>query len=148
MPRKYLPIDLVRRVREAARDRCGYCLSPQHLVMAPLEVEHIVPLAAGGLNDESNLWLSCPLCNRHKGDRAAAIDPESGAEVPLFDPRRQRWSEHFAWSADGLRVLGLTPIGRATVAALHLDDDPRALVVRAFWVSVDWHPPDDIDAES
>ena len=42
MPRDYLPVDLVRRVREAARHRCGYCLSPQRLVMARLEVDHRV----------------------------------------------------------------------------------------------------------
>ena len=94
MPRDYLPVDLVRRVREAAGHRCGYCLSPQRLVMARLEVEHVIPVARGGTDDESNLWLSCPLCNRSKGDRTVATDPETGAVVPLFHPRRQRWSDH------------------------------------------------------
>jgi 5-methylcytosine-specific restriction endonuclease McrA len=55
MPRDYLPVDLVRRVRESARHRCGYCLSPQRLVMARLEVEHVIPRAKGGTDDESNL---------------------------------------------------------------------------------------------
>jgi 5-methylcytosine-specific restriction endonuclease McrA len=59
MARIYIPSDVARRVREAARNRCGYCLSPQHLVMARLEIEHIIPLAKGGDNQESNLWLSC-----------------------------------------------------------------------------------------
>jgi HNH endonuclease len=143
MPRDYLPVELVRRVREAARHRCGYCLSPQRLVMARLEVEHVIPRARGGTDDEANLWLSCPLCNRHKSDRTHAIDPETGEEVPLFHPRGQRWSEHFRWSEDGLRILGLTPIGRATVGALHLDSDPDALVVRSYWVLAGWHPPID-----
>jgi hypothetical protein len=40
----------------AARNRCGYCLSPQHLVMARLEIENIIPLAQKGSSDESNLW--------------------------------------------------------------------------------------------
>jgi hypothetical protein len=48
MPRDYLPAGLVHRVREAARHRCGYCLSPQRLVMARLEVEHVIPRARGG----------------------------------------------------------------------------------------------------
>jgi hypothetical protein len=143
MPRDYLPVDLVRRVRAAARHRCGYCLSPQRLVMARLEVEHVIPLARGGTDEESNLWLSCPLCNRSKGDRTAATDPETGAVEPLFHPRRQRWSDHFGWSEDGLRILGRTPTGRATVAALHLDDDPDALIVRSYWVLAGWHPPGD-----
>lgn len=141
MPRDYLPVDVVRRVRESAGHRCGYCLSPQRLVMARLEVEHVIPLARGGTDDESNLWLSCPLCNRYKGDRVEAVDPETGVAAPLFHPRRQRWSEHFGWSADGLRVVGRTPTGRATVSALHLDDDPDALVARSYWVLAGWHPP-------
>ena len=47
------------------------------------------------------------------------------------------------WSEDGLRVLGRTPTGRATVAALHLDDDPDALIVRSYWILAGWHPPGD-----
>ena len=55
------------RVRKAARDRCGYCLSPQQYVMGILEIEHIIPRVQGGSDDESNLWLACSLCNRYKG---------------------------------------------------------------------------------
>jgi hypothetical protein len=143
MVRVYIPVAVERRVRAAARNRCGYCLSPQHLVMARLEIEHIVPRAKGGGDEEENLWLSCPLCNQHKGNRTAAPDPESGQTVPLFNPRTQDWFEHFGWTADGLRVVGKTPVGRATVAALHLDDDPDALAVRSYWVLAGWHPPKD-----
>jgi hypothetical protein len=65
-----------------------------------------------------------------------------GNEVPLFNPRTQIWSEHFRWDRDGLRIVGQTPIGRATVAALHLSDDPDALEVRSYWVLAGWHPPE------
>src|SRR6516165_4701081 len=122
------------RVRLAARNRCGYCLSPQHLVMARLEIEHIVPRSKGGSDDESNLWLSCPICNKHKARLTQARDPESGDIVPLFNPRTQSWFDHFKWSPDGLRIIGQTAIGRATVVALHLSDDSDALVVRSYWV--------------
>lgn len=144
MPREYIPVAVDRRVREAAKNRCGYCLSPQHLVMARLEIEHVIPLAKGGSSAEENLWLSCPLCNGAKGDRVAALDPESGVEVPLFHPRNQVWSEHFRWADDGIRIIGLTLIGRATVVALHLDSDPDALLVRSYWVEAGWHPPADL----
>jgi hypothetical protein len=142
MPREYIPVAVDRRIREAAKNRCGYCLSPQHLVMARLEIEHIIPLAKGGTSEESNLWLSCPLCNGAKSDRLAAIDPQSGEEAALFHPRQDIWSEHFQWSADGLCIVGLTAVGRATVVALHLDDDPDALLVRSYWVEAGW--PTDI----
>jgi hypothetical protein len=111
--------------------------------MARLELEHIIPKSKGGTDDEFNLWLSCPLCNRYKADRTRARDPESGEDTALFDPRRQVWHEHFRWSADGLRIIGQTKVGRATVAALHLDDDPDALIVRAYWIVAGWHPPTD-----
>jgi hypothetical protein len=109
--------------------------------MARLEIEHIIPRTSGGSSDEQNLWLSCPLCNRAKGARISGIDPLTGASEALFNPRTQRWSEHFAWSSDGLRIVGLTATGRATVAALHLDDDPDAIAVRGYWIIAGWHPP-------
>ena len=62
-----------------------------------------------------------PAVHNFKGTQTDALDPETGQRVPLFDPRRQRWSEHFAWSEDGTRVLGQTPCGRATVLALQLN---------------------------
>jgi hypothetical protein len=108
--------------------------------MARLEIEHIIPLARGGSDDESNLWLACPTCNGHKSANVDAIDPASGGRVSIFNPRTQVWYEHFAWTDDGLRIEGLTPIGRATVVALHLSDDPDAITVRSYWVLAGWHP--------
>lgn len=139
----YVPADIASRVRATARERCGYCLSPQWLVMARLEIEHIIPTSRGGSDGEMNLWLSCPLCNRFKSDRTEWPDSLTGQAVPLFNPRTQRWSDHFQWTSDGLRILGKTPTGRATVALLHLADDPDAIVVRSYWVEAGWHPPND-----
>ena len=140
---RYISPDLSRRVRTSARNRCGYCLSPQRLVMARLEIEHIIPLVKGGTNDESNLWLACPLCNGHKSSKVDAIDPETEETVPLFNPRTQIWRDHFRWSNNGTQVVGITPVGRATVVALRLDSDPDAIEVRQYWVKAGWHPPMD-----
>ncbi|HEY9706686.1 MAG TPA: hypothetical protein V6D48_00610 [Oculatellaceae cyanobacterium] len=43
MGKYYIPVEIDCRVRNDARNRCGYCLSLQHLVMARLEIEHIIP---------------------------------------------------------------------------------------------------------
>ena len=95
--------------------------------MALLEIEQIIPLATGCSDVESNLWLACPLCYGQKSAKVDAIDPGSGGRVSIFNPRTQVWYEHFAWTEDGLRIEGLKPIGRATVVALHLSDDPDAI---------------------
>ena len=68
-----------------------------------------------------NLALACQGCNNHKYTKTEARDPISGALVPLFNPRLQLWSDHFVWSGDFMRILGTTPLGRATVEALRLN---------------------------
>src|SRR5258708_6673374 len=98
MSARHVSEDVRKSVRSQAADRCGYCLSPQHLVMGWLEIEHIIATARGGSDDESNLWLACRLCNGYKGDQLNGFDVETGQWVRLFDPRRQRWPDHFAWS--------------------------------------------------
>ena len=58
-----IPDSVRERVRAQARNRCGYCLSRQELVLGVLEIDHIIPTGAGGLDDEENLWLACRACN-------------------------------------------------------------------------------------
>jgi hypothetical protein len=70
-----------------------------------------------------NLALSCPHCDRQKWDRLEAADPQTGQAVPIFNPRRMIWSEHFALSA--FQVIGKTATGRATVQALVLNHPPK-----------------------
>jgi hypothetical protein len=106
----------------------------------PMDVEHLIPEARGGETTEENLWLACPRCNAHKADRVAATDPNTGDIVRLFDPRRQKWGDHFLWTDDGIRKGGRTPTGRATVVALHLNR-PMLVAARQAWVLVGWHPP-------
>ena len=150
---KDITVVVRRRVRKAARDRCGYCLNPQRYVrfahrrlrltvMGALEIEHIIPRARGGRNDESNLWLSCSLCNRYKGTQTKGRDPVSGAVVALFNPHTQKWFNHFQWSIDGTHIIGLTQTGRATVEALKLNNEV-AVEVRRNWVLAGWHPPEE-----
>ena len=143
MTKARIPERVRGRIRREAGTRCGYCLSPQHLVLGRLEIDHIIPLAVGGSDNPDNLWLSCRLCNGFKGAQTDCLDPETGRRVRLFDPRRQRWTDHFVWSGDGTRILGMTPCGRATVIALQLNT-VIAVLVRHEWVAAGWHPPANI----
>jgi hypothetical protein len=68
--------------------------------------------------------------------------------VPFFNPRQQNWAEHFCWVEGGVRVLGLTAVGRGTCARLDCNDDryPEADSIRAvrrLWINAGWHPPED-----
>jgi len=136
----YVPRQLRERIREQARNRCGYCLAPQELLYGPLEIEHLLPRSLGGTTNEENLWMACRVCNGYKGDQVSSADPETGLIVALFNPRRQLWTNHFEWSSDGALVIGLTSSGRATVVALQLNN-LDAVRTRRLWVSVGWHPP-------
>ncbi len=107
-----------------------------------MHIEHIVPLAEGGSSNEDNLWLACPLCNLHKGIQTHAADPATAKLTRLFHPRQQRWSEHFEWSNDGVKILGKTDVGRATISALRLNND-LLMRARQRWVLASWHPPND-----
>lgn len=92
----------------------------QALQGATFHVEHITPRSAGGPDAADNLALACPGCNLAKSDRVAAVDPVTDQDVPLFNPRIDRWADHFAWD-EGRRVIGRTPTGRATAAAFGLN---------------------------
>ncbi len=135
-----IPKALRQKITEQARHRCGYCLTSEFVVGAPMEIDHLIPLSFGGPTEENNLWLACPLCNEHKSDRIAALDAQTNATVRLFNPRLEKWDDHFTWSENADRILGITPTGRATVIALNLNR-PSLVRARQAWVTVGWHPP-------
>ena len=116
----------------------GAC-SPAAYATQPFEVDHIVPHTKGGLTVPDNLALSCG-CNSYKGQQTHALDPVTGRRFPLFHPRRQRWSRHFAWSDDFTVVFGRTATGRTTVQALHLNR-PELVKFRRLLRLAGEHPP-------
>jgi hypothetical protein len=140
MSKTPVPTWLRERVSAQARHRCGYCLTAEAITGMPLVIDHLIPEALGGATEEDNLWLACSPCNLHKGDRITARDPLTEQWVPLFDPRRQVWAEHFRWTPTGDEIIGLTPTGRATVQAVRLNR-PLLAHARRGWVRVGWHPP-------
>ena len=71
-----------------------------------MQVDHIIPEAAGGKTEIANLWLACVPCNQRKAYRTHARDPHSGQIAPLFNPAKERWSSHFQWSEDGTETVG------------------------------------------
>lgn len=119
----YILPALRQLVYERAGGCCEYCLIPESVVFASHEIDHIIAQKHGGLSEADNLALSCVLCNKHKGSDIASLDPTTGAIVPLFHPRRDRWSEHF--QLNGAQIIPLSPTGRATVRLLQLNHPNR-----------------------
>lgn len=137
-----IPETLRQFVRARARGRCEYCLTSEVVSGIRCQIDHVIPRSQQGATTAENLCLACVACNGHKHARTHAIDPESGMEVPLFDPRRQRWNEHFMWSADGMEIIGRTPTGRAAIVALKMND-LLLVSARSLWVGIEAHPPQD-----
>jgi hypothetical protein len=115
-------------VRRRANNRCEYCLLPQEHSELIHHIEHIVSRQHGGPDDVGNLALACHRCNLHKGPNLSGIDPLTGEVVSLFNPRHERWNEHFSFH--GTHIIGITPTGRATVHVLAMND-PRRLELRS-----------------
>ncbi|MCX6054250.1 MAG: HNH endonuclease [Chloroflexi bacterium] len=109
------------RVAERAKNCCEYCLSQEQYSSDSFSVEHIVPLIKGGKNTLDNLAFACQGCNNRKYTSTEAYDLVGQVTVLLFHPRLHKWEDHFSWSDDGVLILGLTPIGRATVDKLQLN---------------------------
>ena len=102
-----------------------------------MHVEHIDPHGGDVI---INLCLSCSTCNLSKAEAVTATDPETNQVVPLFNPRTQKWPEHFEWVDNGQRVHGISPVGRATVARLKMNLD-RVVAARSVWIRAGEHPP-------
>jgi len=126
-----------RLVYERANGRCEYCLTWEFNTGQTMHVEHIDP-AAGDV--PKNLALACPSCNLSKGAATIGIDSETGVSIGLFNPRVQNWGDHFEWIDGGLQVRGITPIGRATVERLRMNQ-ARIVRARQNWIIAGTHPP-------
>jgi 5-methylcytosine-specific restriction endonuclease McrA len=121
----YIPTALRREVIERAGNRCEYCLLPAEVAFFPHEVDHVIAEKHGGATDADNLALACWRCNRRKGSDLTSFDPQTRQLSPLFNPRMQVWTEHFAYKRE--RIIGLSPEGRATVNLLRLNSEERLI---------------------
>jgi hypothetical protein len=115
-------------VRQRAGNRCEYCLHRQEHTETRHHVEHIIAKQHLGRDDPSNLALACIHCNSHKGPNLTGIDPDSSLIAPLFNPRLDRWQDHFTMR--GAFIVGISPTGRTTVYVLAMNARHR-LNVRA-----------------
>jgi hypothetical protein len=134
-----IPVALRKEVVERAQNRCEYCGLSQIGQEATFHIDHVIPQAAGGQTTAENLALACVSCSLRKWSRQIVMNPESGEEVLLFNPRTQKWTEHFRWN--GERVVPLTEAGSGTVAALAMNR-PLVIAIRREEMIRGRHPPE------
>lgn len=142
MPKEYIPAALKRLVFERGNECCEYCRSQVKFGIDPFVIEHIIPTSRGGATSAENLALACQGCNNYKYTKTEGIDPIDLQTAPLYNPRTMGWSDHFAWNEDTTLIIGLTPIGRATIQTLRMN---RTGVVnlRQLLHPTGQHPPAD-----
>jgi hypothetical protein len=121
----YVSAELRRLVETRADGLCEYCLVAEEDTFFGCEVDHIISEKHGGPTEADNLAFACAFCKQAKGSDIGSIDWASGELVRFFNPRRDRWAEHFVLK--GVRVEPLTPIGSVTVRILAFNTIERLL---------------------
>ena len=98
----------------------GTCYDARHTIRRACATPPaiVTDIAPPGLLLITSGVVCLVFCNSYKWAQTHGRDPETHEEVPLFDPRTQHWHEHFYWSENGVYIIGLTAIGRATVDTL------------------------------
>ncbi len=129
---------LRKRLKDRALYLCEYCLSPERFCTAYYEGDHITPLSAGGKDTFENFANACGGCNNNKSNATHAIDSLTGQIVPLYNPRFHIWTEHFCWNDTYVLMLGISPIGRATIKKLKLNRE-EVVNLRTLLVSAGLH---------
>ena len=138
---KYIPISVQNLVKERSRGYCEYCYAPSGFSPDTFPIEHIIPLSLNGNSEPENLAQSCDGCNGHKYTRISHIDPLTQQKSRLFHPRTDYWPDHFQWNEDETIILGITPIGRATVDLLNVNR-PGNINLRKLLKQAGLHPPE------
>ena len=133
----YISAFLRRLAIRRAKNRCEYCRLSQVGQEATFHIDHIIPVNADGQTIADNLALACVSCSLRKAARQTSIDPQTNQKVALFHPRQERWTDHFYW--EGPEIIGLTPTGRATIAALDMNRK-LILAIRVEEILLGRHP--------
>jgi hypothetical protein len=127
-------------VAKRANYCCEYCFTREDFANANLSVDHIIPQSKSGDDHPDNLCYCCTGCNNYKYTFTEAEDPISGLKVSLYNPRTQKWQDHFEWSIDYCEIIGITTIGRATIKRLNLNRTGLRNLRKAMVIG-NYHPP-------
>lgn len=140
MAKSNIPLAVQELVRKRAKGYCEYCLVPASFSPDTFPFDHIIPLSLGGKSVPENLALSDGGCNGHKYNKTHHFDPLTHRLSPLFHPRLDQWDAHFQWNEDETLIIGITPVGRATVELLQVNRESN-VNLRKLLKMAGLHPP-------
>ena len=134
---RYVSPEVRREVAARADFICEYCLIAEEDTFFGCEVEHIISLKHGGSSESVNLAYACASCNRYKGSDVGSVS-EAGEFSRFFNPRTDRWAEHFRLIS--IVIQPLTVIGEVTARILRFNHADR-LLERDDLLLVGRYPP-------
>jgi hypothetical protein len=121
---KYVGAEVRRVVAERAERLCEYCLIGEDDTFLGCEVEHIISRKHGGTSEPDNLAYACVFCNRQKGSDIGSVS-QSGEFSRFYNPRKDRWSDHFRLDEDFITPVSV--IGEVTARILQFNIAERLL---------------------
>src|SRR2546423_1229760 len=101
----YVSADVRRLVVERAEQICEYCLVHEHDTNFGCSVDHIISEKNGRLATADNTTYACMICNRHRGSDLGSVVGAKRALVRFFNPRKDRWAEHFILDGAVIRPI-------------------------------------------
>lgn len=119
----YINAELRRVVVTRAEALCEYCLIAEEDTGFGCAIDHIISEKHGGPTDAANLALACVFCNQCKGSDIGSLHWETGEYVRFFNPRSDRWPDHFVLR--GNMIDARTAIGEATARILGFNRTER-----------------------
>lgn len=119
---RWISAELRQTIAHRANLLCEYCLIAEADTFYGCEVDHIISLKHGGSSEPENLAYACALCNRAKGSDVGSVS-SSSEFTRFFNPRRDRWAEHFR--LDQATINPLTNIGEVTARIFGFNDSAR-----------------------
>jgi len=139
MPRFYITKELKQLVSKRADFLCEYCLIFEE-DSGGCQFDHVISVKYGGETTAENLAYACLYCNLNKGTDLGSIIWRTGDLVRFFNPRREKWSEHFC--LEGAMIQRLTDIGEVTARILQFNSSDR-LLERQLLIEVNRYPSPD-----
>lgn len=120
---RWISAELRQVVATRAGFLCEYCLVAEENTFYGCEVDHIISLKHGGESEVNNLAYACAVCNRYKGSDIGSISWATGEFSRFFNPRTDRWAEHFRLEQES--ITPQTLIGEVTARILEFNNSAR-----------------------